>query len=174
MAHSPAYTTYQKIEDDVTLRELLTIIPVSDSNGKTIIPATVDTDRIDRIIETVANEIDGYIGQRYTVPLTNQDHIDKIEWIARAKAICQFFTPEAGGPEWRQELCQKATKILEEIASGDKEIPDIEIKDSKSAKEYNPYESDDLGGYDSLERPYNWPDQSWNDNCGDSSFLRSS
>jgi len=162
------YTTYQKIEDDVTLYELLRVIPKTDSQGITIVPASIDTDRIDRIIETVSNTIDGKIGQRYVVPLTQQNSLNAVEWIARALAICQIYHKESGGPEWRQADCIKASDALEEMAKGKIDIPDATILNGKSAHLCNPYDDK----YPSIERPFDWDKQSWGGDDTDSSFMR--
>jgi hypothetical protein len=162
------YTTYQKIEDDVTLRDLLTTIPKVDANGITIEPPTVDTDRIDRIIETVSDSIDGMIGQRYVVPLTTASSINAVEWIARALSICMIFRPETGGPEWRQAKCMEAKEELTKMSTGEIDIPGATILSSKSAHLCNPYDDK----YKELERPFDWPEQSWAGNDTDSSFLR--
>jgi len=163
MSHSPTYTTYQEIEDDVTLSELLKIVPVVDTVGETVISATVDTDRIDRIIETVSNKMDGIIGQRYTTPLV-AIAIPAIEWIARALAICMIFVKESGGPEWRQENCKKAEEVLDGIASGKMDIPGISAKSSKGARSYSPYADKDKGGYTELRRDMRLFEESRSDN----------
>jgi len=164
------YTTYQKIEDDVTLGGLRVTIPKVDGQGETIIPATIDTDRIDRIMETVTNAIDGMIGQRYVVPLALQSSINVVEWICRALTICQIYHKESGGPEWRQEDCVRAQKALEDIADGKTDIPGATVLDSRSAQLCNPYDAK----YKELTRPIGWPDQSWASNDSDSSFMRDS
>jgi len=164
------YTTYQNISDVVTLRDLLTTIPKVDSaTGETITPSTVDTDRIDRIIEMASNSIDGIIGQRYTVPLTTAAAINAVEWIARALSICMIFVKESGGPEWRQAKCEEANDVLRDMASGKIDIPGASILDSKSAHICNPYDNK----YPNIVRPFDWPEQSYAGNDTDSAFMRS-
>lgn len=162
------YTTYQKIEDDVTLRDLLTTIPKVDTQGATIIPATVDTNRIDRIIVTVSDSIDGMIGQRYVVPLTTASSITAVEWIARALSICMIFRDESGGPEWRQAQCMDAKEQLTKMSIGKIDIPGASILDSKSAHICNPYD----GKYPEIVRPFDWPEQSYAGVNSDSAFMR--
>lgn len=162
------YTTYQKIEDDVTLRDLLNTIPKVDAQGATITPATVDTGRVDRIITTVSDSIDGMIGQRYVVPLTSAASINAVEWIARALSICMIFRDESGGPEWRQARCMEAKEELTKMSIGKIDIPGATILDSKSAHLCNPYTEK----YPEIVRPYDWPEQSWAGDNSDSAFMR--
>lgn len=104
-----AYCTLADIKDQV---EESRLIQLTDDEGA----GTIGTARVDKAIADAGEEIDGYVGSRYTVPLNPAPAI--LRKLAVDIAVCNLFARRDKAPEGRVERYKTAIRFLEQVALG--------------------------------------------------------
>jgi phage gp36-like protein len=104
-----AYCTQTDIADILTLE---TLIRLTDDEGAGI----VDAARVAKAIEDADAEIDGYCGEKYSLPLSPVPVI--IRKASVDIAIYNLYSRRQGAPEDRKQRYDNTIKLLREIAKG--------------------------------------------------------
>lgn len=104
-----AYAT----RDDIDIAygaDLLHVVADRDDGG------SVDTEAVDRALEDASGVIDGYLGSRYTVPLSPVPQIVK----RFAVDIAVFYLADRAGvnTDERRQRYEDAVRFLEKVAEG--------------------------------------------------------
>jgi len=88
------------------------LIQLTDDDGL----GTIGTVRVDKAISDADEEIDGYVGSRYTVPLNPAPAI--LRKLAVDIAVYNLFARRDKAPEGRTERYKAAVRFLEQVALG--------------------------------------------------------
>lgn len=103
------YCTIADIEDQVDERRL---VQLTDDDGSGI----VASERVDRAISDASDEIDGYVGTRYGVPLSPAPPI--LRKFAVDIAVYNLYARRDNIPEIRSVRYQAAIQFLRQVALG--------------------------------------------------------
>lgn len=105
-----SYATLDDLKNKLNEREL---VQLTDDNDAGVI----DTDKTDDALEAADVEIDSYLGERYTLPLSSVPKI--INHVAADLAVINLFNRRNGPPEHWEEVQKKRLAFLEKLKSGD-------------------------------------------------------
>jgi len=114
-----AYVTQQEMIDRFGEDEL---IQLTDRTGN----GTIDADVLERAIDDASAIMDGYIGARYVVPLS--DPVPDIVSVTAADLVrCQLY--DSGTVDKAEARCERAMKWLRDVAAGRAMIPGVEASE---------------------------------------------
>jgi len=113
-----AYCTLDDIKpDQLTETELIQLTDDDDAG-------MVDESVVTKAIADADAEIDGYCGQRYTVPFTTVPAM--IRKLSVDIAVYNLFSRRQGAPEGRKTRYDTAIKFLERVADGKAVVTGVE------------------------------------------------
>jgi phage gp36-like protein len=113
-----AYCTLDDIKpDQLTETELIQLTDDDDAG-------VVDESVVTKAIADADAEIDGYCGQRYTVPFTTVPAM--IRKLSVDIAVYNLFSRRQGAPEGRKTRYDAAIKFLERVADGKAVVTGVE------------------------------------------------
>lgn len=105
------YSTLEDIQASITEDNLL-MIAGKDQDGKRVI----DTEIVNNAIEAADGEIDGYLSEKYSVPLSTTDKI--INNLSVQLAIGWLYSRTVSIPEEIDNSVKNARGILDKLSSG--------------------------------------------------------
>lgn len=104
-----SYATLSDLENWIDEDELVQLTDDDDSG-------TVDTDKVDTVLEAASMEIDGYLGERYDLPLASVP--GTINKLCCDIAIYNLYTRRQGPPDYIEKKYDNAVRFLEKVAAG--------------------------------------------------------
>lgn len=111
-----AYCTQADITEQIPEAELIQLTDDGDLG-------VVDADAVARAIADADAEIDGYCGDRYTVPFSTVP--DMIRKLSVDIAVYNLYSRRTGAPENRQKRYDDAVKFLERVSDGKTAVPGV-------------------------------------------------
>lgn len=117
-----AYITEQQLIDRFGERELIALTDF-DNVGQ------LDSDTLNRAIAAAGAEIDGYLADRYSLPVSSNP--ERLVDIAADLVRCRLYTHDA--PDYVTEACKVARRWLEGVAAGRWSVPGLGAKPGAGA-----------------------------------------
>ena len=111
-----AYCAQSDILEQISETELIHLTDDADAG-------VVDESVLERAIADADAEIDGYCGDRYSVPFT--DVPDMIRKLSVDIAVYNLFSRRQGAPEGRKQRYDDAIRFLERVADGKASVPGV-------------------------------------------------